>query len=296
MEKTSLRQANARAIAVGTVSEIKLEKKKENGVDRIEGNVVVKTSDINFISFRVYCNEKKNDGEDNPAFAGLETVMNEYKSIADVGEAEADKVRVNGQINLYYSGRTGNEFVGYNASYFTRIKNVDDFQPEAVFEVETFIKSILPEVDKEGEETGRTIIKGWTPTYNGIEPIELIADAEYTDAINSHYEVGQTVEFYGDIVNSRVTITTEKPVAFGKPKKEVKTSYVNELRITGGSEPYEDEEGEGAHVPYDADVVRAAVAERDHRIEEERAKASSSAKAKPNTKPSGAKSGRSLNW
>jgi len=76
--------------------------------DKIEGSVTVKTSDTNFIRYNVKVNEMTKNNTPNSTYAGINTVMTEYKSIAQVGEEEADKVRVNGDLNIYTSAMTGN--------------------------------------------------------------------------------------------------------------------------------------------------------------------------------------------
>lgn len=296
--KTNLRQANTKATAVGLLTDKKLEIKSDpkNGEKHIEGTVTVKTSDKNFVTFSVYSKEKKKDGTENKAYAGLVTVMNEFQSVADAGD-NADYIRVNGQLNPY-RGQNGNEVVGYRGSFFNRIRNVENIEPEACFETEMFIQSIVPEMGKDADgemtETGRLKITGWVPTYNGIEPIDLIVPEDLADACENTYEPGQTVEFYGDIINNSIEETIEKPVAFGKPKKEVRRTYVNELIVTGGSDAYEDEEGD--RVPYDADAIKGAIADRNAAIEEAKNKAKSgSSGVGRSATPSGRAHGRSLN-
>ena len=184
--KTNLRQANTKATAVGLLTDKKLEIKTDpkDGEKHIEGTVTVKTSDKNFVTFSVYSKEKKKNGEENKAYAGLVTVMNEFQSVADVGD-NADYIRVNGQLNPY-RGQNGNEVIGYRGSFFNRIRNVETIEPEACFETEMFIQSIVPEMgkDTDGEmtETGRLKITGWVPTYNGIEPVDLIVPEDLADA------------------------------------------------------------------------------------------------------------------
>lgn len=293
MADTHLRQANTRATAVGLLTDKKLEIKTKDGEKHIEGTVTVKTSDKNFVTFSVYCKEKKNNGDPNGAYAGLVTVMDEFNAVADVGEDAADYIRVNGQLNPY-RGQNGNEIVSYRGSFFNRIRNVENLEMEAGFETEMFIQSIVPEMgkDRDGEmsETGRLKVTGWVPTYNGIEPVDLIVPEDLADALENTYEPGQTVEFYGDIVNNRIVETIEKPVAFGKPKKETRSTYINELVVTGGSEPYEDEEGD--HVPYDKDAIKGAIQERNNKIEEEKNKPKTGSTG--NTRPSGRAHGRTL--
>ena len=297
--KTNLRQANTKATAVGLLTDKKLEIKTDpkTGEKHIEGTVTVKTSDKNFVTFTVYSKEKKNDKTDNKTYAGLVTVMNEFQSVVDAGD-NADYIRVNGQLNPY-RGQNGNEIIGYRGSFFNRIRNVENIEPEATFEVEMFIQSIVPEMGKDADgemsETGRLKITGWVPTYNGIEPVDLIVPEDLADACENTYEPGQTVEFYGDIINNSIEETIEKPVAFGKPKKEVRRTYVNELIVTGGSDAYEDEEGD--HVPYDADAIKGAIADRNAAIEEAKNKAkngSANTGVGRKAMPSGKAHGRTL--
>jgi len=289
--QTNLRQSKAKAISVGIVSEIDLKEVTEEGKKRIEGSVTVKTDDTNFIRYNVKVNEKTKNNEDNKTYAGITTVMNEYKSIAQVGEEEADRISVSGDLNVY-TGRNG-ATVGYKSNFFNRLRNPEEMETKAEFEVEMFISSIVPEVDKDGEETGRTTVNGWTVTFAGVEPIKLLAEGDIAAAIDSTFEPGQTVEFYGDIVNSRIEKVTEIPVAIGKPKKKVEVSYKNELIITGASEAYE--EGVSAEKPYEADVIKAAIQERQNKLEEAKAKAQNT--SKPTTqKPSAAAKGRTLGF
>ena len=296
--KTNLRQAHTKATAVGLLTDKKLEIKTDpkTGEKHIEGTVTVKTSDKNFVTFTVYSKEKKNDKTDNKTYAGLVTVMNEFQSVVDAGD-NADYIRVNGQLNPY-RGQNGNEIIGYRGSFFNRIRNVENIEPEATFEVEMFIQSIVPEMGKDADgemsETGRLKISGWVPTFNGIEPVDLIVPEDLASACEDTYEPGQTVEFYGDIINNSIEETIEKPVAFGKPKKEVRRTYINELIVTGGSEPYEDEEGD--RVPYDKDAINGAIAERNTAIEEAKNKAKNgSSGAGKGATPSGKAHGRTLN-
>ena len=295
--ETNLRQADAKVTVVGIVSDKKLEMKTENGVRTIEGTITIKTADTNFVQMRVRCADKKKDGSDNKAFAGVMTVMNEYQSIADVGEDKADRVRTSGQINLFRSNNNGNEIVSYTSNFFNRIKNTQNVEPKAEFEVEMFIKTLVPEMDKEGVETGRYKIIGWVPTFNGIEPLELIVPVELADQVSNIYEPNQTARFYGDIIQNITFETIDKPVAFGV-KKETKTSFVNELVVTGGSPAYNAETKEecvegGNQIPYDPVVVKAAIEERDRLIKEGQNKPKSNAN---NAKPSGAARGRQLGW
>lgn len=294
---TNLRQSELHVSVEGVVSEVTLERgkaKNNPNVDNISGNITIKTDDTNFIRFMVNVNAKTKDGADNKTYAGIETVMSEYQSIAKVGEEQADKVRVSkGDLNLF-TGKDGREQVGYKANFFNRVTGT--YTPHAEFDAEMFISSMTPEMDRDGDETGRLIVKGWTVTFSGVEPLTLVAPKEIANAVESTFEIGQTAEFFGDIINSRIEKITEIPVAIGKPKQKVETSYKNELIITGASEPYE--EGVSENAPYNAESIKLGIQERENRLEEARNKAleGNNPFNGGSSVPSGASRGRAINW
>jgi len=290
---TNLRQSKAKAYIMGVLSEKNLEVKTEDGIQLITGSLTFKTSDVNFVKFNVYVKELTKEKKPNSNCTGIQTVMNEYHSIAEVGAEEATKVKVNGDINLFRS-QAGKDEVGFKSNFFNRLKEGEEYEPKAEFSVETFIYSIVPETDKEGAETGRIVVTGWIPTYNGIEPIKLVANQDVGSSIESIFTVGQTVEFYGEVINNRVETITEIPVAIGKPRIKKEVTYKNDLLITGASDAYE--EGVTAEKPYDVEVIKKAIQVRDEKIAEEKAKAQNKTQTKTTQKPSGAAHGRSLGF
>lgn len=301
---TNLRQATAKANTVGWVEQKDLQFYKvvndedkecnsEDEADGIKGSITVKISDTDSVRYDVKVAKKTKAGTDNKAYAGIRTVKETYKSIKDFGLEEADKVHVSGDFNMYANINSGEEVIRYKSNFFNRI-NIsaeEEFTPKAEFEIEMFIKSLIEEVDKEGEATGRLKVTGWVPVYGGIEPVTLIAPDNIAGAVDSSFNPGQTVTFYGDIINSKVVKITEIPVVIGKPKTKTETTYKNELIITGASEAYE--EDVTPEKPYDENVIKAAIAERDAKIAERKAKQSQSTNK---TKPSGAAKGRTLGF
>ena len=295
--ETNLRQADAKVTVIGIVSDKKLEMKTENGVRTIEGTVTIKTDDTNFVQMRVRCADKKKDGSNNKTFTGVMTVMNEYKSIADNGADEADRVRTSGQINLFRSNQNGNEIVSYTSNFFSRVKNTQNVEPKAEFEVEMYIEKLVPEVNKDGEETGRYKICGWIPTYNGIEPLTLFVPEELADVVSDIYQPKQTARFYGNIIQNITYKTTNQVMAFGV-KTKTESEFINELVVTGGSPAYdaetEDEVVKGGNqIPYNPDTVQAAIDERQRLIDEGQNKPKTNT-ATTNNKPSGASIGRTM--
>lgn len=273
---TNLREADAIVTAEGVLQEKTLKVEYVDGIPSISGNIVLKVSDTNTITFSTKMSSKTKKGEDNKVYAGLVTVMNEYKSIADVGEENADRISIDrGQMRPAYMVKSGREGIFYQANFFNRISAGETITPHADFEIEVYIDSVVPEQyasgDKQGEETGRAVVHAWLPTYNGIEPIDLIAPKDIAEAVMDQYSKGMTVKFFGDIVNSRVEKKSVTQVKIGKPKETTSITYTNELIITGATDAYEDE----AKI-FDKEAVQLAKQEREARIAEKKAQASSS--------------------
>ena len=293
-QKASLREANARAVVEGILSEKKLETKVVDGKKVIRGNLVIQTDETNFITFDVFVNALTKAGTANKTYKSMETIMEEYHSIAEVGKENATRVKVtNGSIRprTYFDDNGQHDILSYSSNFFNRVK--DDVTPTAEFEVELFIASISREVDATGDETGRVIVKGWMPTYSGIEPLTLVAPAEddIANSIEANFEPGQTVEFYGEIVNRCIIKDETIPVKIGKPKVRTKRTYKNELLITGASEAYE--EGMTPQLPYDAEVIKKAIREREIRLDEMKNKTKSTTTPSTSSAPASA-SGRKL--
>lgn len=293
---TNLKQADLKIEVEGYISEKKLELTAEKGVEHIKGDIVIQTGDVNFTTFHIDQYSKKKDAnrnftnEDNKVFAGLKTIYEEYKSIANSGKEEADKIRTVGDITPYAYYKDGRyvEGVSYKSMFFNRVNPAEDDEMKAEFAVVGYISGIASEVDTEGQPTGRAKVSLWCPTYSGIERLVLIAPEEdgVAEAIMDDCEIGQTAEFFGSAVNSKVVTKREIPVKIGKPRVEVKTSYKNEFIITGMTEAYSEENA------YDPEAIKQAVQERENRLNEQKAGNKSSSANGFGRKP--AASGRTL--
>ena len=278
--ETNLRQSKASVKVEGILSSKDLEViKDKNGNNCIRGKIGIKVDDTNTISFKVFVGEKTSKGEINKAWAGINTVMNDYKSIADVGADAADRVHVNGQFNTYRN-QNGEDICTYQSNFFTRVTRPLD--PKREFEAEMFINNKYPEVDSEGEFTGRIKVKGIAPNYNGIDIIEFVIPEDLADQADSMIEIGTTAQFWGDIVNAK--IEKKIPVALGKPKTE--TTYINELVLTGMSEVYPEERA------YDAEAIKLALQE----YEATQSQNAKKTEEKKPERPSAAGSGRTMTF
>ena len=242
---TMLREAENKVFVEGVVSEINMETKQIEGKDAITGDIVVQISDDSVCTIDVFSYRLKKDGSENSIFKGLSTVKDEYKSIAKFGKDEADKVRISGAkivVNDYYS--PAGELISnikVQTNFINRLKPGEEFNPRAEFEVEVFIHKMIDQVDKKTNEvTGGKVISGLVPIYDGkIVPIEfIVSDPETVKGIESLYEPGQTVKLYGEVNIASITTKKIVPVAIGKPKEVISTVTTRELIVTGGSEPY----------------------------------------------------------
>ena len=264
----TLRQAEAKINIEGILTEKKLEVKPgKDGKNTIQGELSVKTSDTNTVRVRVYVSEFTKDGNQSKAWPKMNAVMRDYHSVAEVGLENATKVQISsGQIRIQtYMGKNGLQegFVSYGASF---IDHVDEakapYNPHATFEVEGYVKSIVPEVNKEGEETGRLKLNLWVPTYDGIEPMTLFVPEHLVDQVQDLYEPGQTAQFDGELKNNVIVKEQVIHMAIGGDKVKKDYTYVDERVMTGGSYPYEEEKA------YSAEAIKIAVANREASIEE----------------------------
>ena len=269
----------------GILSEIDLEAgsymKDGKSIDKIGGSIKVRvTQMLNGekveldIPVYMFANKLTNKGTANPAYASIERVMNEYKSIAAVGIDAADRIRITGaqiRMNEYY-GQNGNlnSYPRINASFVTKITDLSKYNPEATFSAIFAIGSMGYETDKDGVEIpNRYKIRGIMPQYGGsVDVIDFFATSpNVIDAVSSYWEQGDTVKINGKLNFTSKTEEKMIEVDFGEPRIERKTISVSELIITGGSQtPLE---GDFA---FDMDEIHNALEDRQARLAELKAK------------------------
>lgn len=269
----------------GILSEIDLEAgsymKDGKSIDKIGGSIKVRvTQMLNSeeveldIPVYMFANKLTNKGTANPAYASIERVMNEYKSIAAVGIDAADRIRITGaqiRMNEYY-GQNGNlnSYPRINASFVTKITDLSKYTPEATFSAIFEIGSMGYETDKDGVEIpNRYKIRGIMPQYGGsVDVIDFFATSpNVIDAVSSYWEQGDTVKINGKLNFTSKTEEKMIEVDFGEPRIERKTVSVSELIITGGSQtPLE---GDFA---FDMDEIHNALEDRQARLAELKAK------------------------
>ena len=267
MAETTLKALKNEVNVIGRVKEVNLEEgTTREGKENIKGNVIVLVEEnvngevrSHDIRVRVYSNKFKRDGNINGLFSGYETVMNEYKSIADVGDKkEADLVHVQGslELNEYISQdgtkRSSNQV---NAKFFNRI-TTDDVKkrkgPKATVTLEAVVESIKDSLDSEGLPSGDKELSGFNVDFFGslrdnsrpIVPFKAVVPESLADAFDGLYDVGDTGKFTLKINNyaeeASADEVEEEVSGFGNTEelKDVKRSFVNNLEVIGGTEPY----------------------------------------------------------
>ena len=282
----------------GILSEIDLEAgsymKDNKTVEKIGGSIKVRVNQmLNGVETELdipvymFANKLTKNSTPNPAYASIERVMNEYKSIAAVGIDAADRVRITGaniRMNEYYGqGDKLNSYPRINASFVTKITDMSKFAPEATFSAIFAIGNMGYETDKDGVQIpDRFKIRGIMPQYGGsVDVIDFFATSpNVIDAVSSYWEQGDTVKINGKLNFSSKTEETVVQVDFGEPRIERKTVSVSELIITGGSQtPLE---GDFA---FDMDEIQSALEARQARLAELKAKQKAKEKGAPKSAP-----------
>lgn len=289
-EKSTIRQSENNIHIEGIVTEFDIaEDSLPDGREIVKGEIKVQTDadSIHVVEvFAMRWKDKKKTEESRLA-KGYLTLAETLESVSDVGKERATRVRINtGEIrrNEFYlpDGRLISNPT-FSATFVNRVKENDEFNPKATFDMELFIANISNEI-VDDEETGRLIVKGYTVNYNGeVIPMELIGEgSEAVDYIESEYETGGTVLVGGEIRNKVKTTVHKTESAFGKDFEKVEKETVRELVIQHGAPQYDEDDNRA----YDPEKIKKAIAVRENMLEEKKKKA----KEKANKKGSGANS------
>ncbi|MBW8279971.1 MULTISPECIES: hypothetical protein [Bacillus] len=263
--KTVLREASNVVTIEGILAEVKHTEWKSGKGLNIELDIEVAPNEVHTV--KGFSKYKKADGTDNAIAKGYQTIISEYKSIAEHGRDEADKVRITqGKIGLneYYSQGILKAYPQLTTNFVNRLDANEEFNPRAEFDVELFVKNVTEEKVK-GEETGRVNLNGYIPLYGGkVIPFEFVVTKEGSQYVENNYEKGSTVNVFGKIINFKEQKVTTKTAAFGEDKKEITINSKREYLITGGNDPY-DEDSKNA---FNADAIKKALTEREIYLDE----------------------------
>ena len=263
---------------VGTLVEKNLEEtsytNNETGklVEQIKGSISVRTGEHEVHQVRLRSNKFTNAGKENSLYKGYQTINNEFVSVADVAnnpELTPTQVRVNGKLttNEYY-GQDDilKQYQQIEGKFVNRLTDKDDPTPRATFEAEIFVSKTKPEMDREGEETGRALVESYIPTFNAIVPYNFTVIAEGSDFFTNDIQKGQTIKVFGHIVNKRIETVKYIEAAFGDPIEEKSVSYTTESLISNAAQPYEEESTKA----FDSTLVNERLVKREVYLENQK--------------------------
>jgi hypothetical protein len=218
------------------------------------------TSDI---QRSMFATEFTSTGKPNPAWKSIND-LKLMKTAQNVGVDNASHVRCTGdslQENNFVS-RTGQLINGWQirGSFINEARVAD----VASFVTDIYIMSKEPELDREGEETGRLVIKGGIVQYGGkLDVVNFIVEAPDTvEYISRNWEVNGTVTVKGRI---RVLSQEEEVQSsgWGEDVPDTTTRFVRELIITTGDDECKEED-----FAYDPAEIRKAFNDRKAAIEQ----------------------------
>lgn len=239
----------------------------------------------NIIPVGMFSMKLKKDGNPNQVYTRILGYKDSLISAAAAEDiSQASRVTLSGKScnieeNVWYDQRTSQVRTGFQLSCNFLNQKRDNDKEKASFELSGVVLDTRPEIDAQEEETGRLIVNFGVVGYNGkIDVISLIANDNAKAHIEANWAKGDTVNVVGVINVTQKTVTWTEEQGFGEPIERTRTESKRELIITGGSAG-----GLEESLSYDADDVKAALADRKARIESVKDKGS---KAKTTTSTS----------
>lgn len=233
------------------------------GVDQEINGVMTE----NIVPVRSFSMRKKSDGTDNKAYDNI-LAMKDFISEAAAEDCAPTRVMFSGRTcnineNIYVN-RTGKLIDGiFQIDCNFPNKDKRNLPDEATFTLTGIVGSIKPEY-KDDEETGRIKVKLIVVGYRGkANVIELVAEAgNAANFVEQNWHEQDTVSLTGAINMTYKVEEKKVEQAFGAPAIERHTDSKNELIITGGSFPLDEDKS------YDSGQVKVALGERQARIKE----------------------------
>jgi len=249
--------------------------KNDKGVNYVSGNIDIKVNDdIHRVAIK-YTAEITKKGDENRAYKGLVTINEEVVTMEEDKE-KATKVRLGDAmvtLNEYYKNGQLTSSLQTQTSFINRVKETEEFVPVAKFKLEMLVSGTVKE-EKNEEETGRLILKGHVPGYEGkIFPVSLVVEGQKAvDYIEENYEEGVTVTTFGNIINQRLTIEKVVEVEFGEDQVDKSYKNTHEYKVTSGTAAKEFDADEDGNTAFNPKLLKKALAARTLYLEEKKAK------------------------
>ena len=249
-------------------------------------NGVEETSEI---PISIFASQFTSQNKPHPGYKNIQD-MKRWKTVQDVGETEATVVRMtsaNVQENNFVS-KSGQLINGWQIRTSFVNEATNNIADIASFNIDIFIMDMHDEIDRDGEPTGRLIVKGGIVQYGGtLDIVEFIVEGnDAVDYISRNWNINDTVNAGGRIrFTSQEVKRSASESSWGEELPETSTRMVRELIITRGSDEAFEEE-----FAYDPIEIKKAFNDRKARIEQLQVEAKKSAPAKTDS------DGKKYNW
>lgn len=296
MSKEITNQATNRVNIVGKLLDVVFRSGKlQDGRDYESANMTIRVTqtyggreEVSEIPVSMFAAKYTLANKLNPGWDQLQA-LHSLKTAQNVGIDEADTVRINsGSIKENnFPAKSGQLINGWqlNTSFISSSSN--NLPEVAAFAVDIFIMDMHPEEDRDGDSTGRLVIKGGIVQYNGnLDVIEFIVEnPDSVDYIERNWNINDTVTVRGRI---RMTVQEEKTSgaesSWGEDIPEMTTKKIRELIITKG-----DDQGKEEEFAYDPTDIKKAFNVRKAKIEQMQLDAKNHAKKEAPAAPASSK-------
>lgn len=224
-------------------ADLKNEQNQVIGKDKaLRGSITIRTNDGSENEVKYYAARITKKGKENSLFKGLQTVMNEYKTL-EFNPSEPDVVKIgSGKVDIRdYKSTKDQQIKSYNevkANFINRIETKDlEINPqESKFEFEGVIESMIDEIVKDAP-TGNLIINLTIVGYDStLIPVKLTVMQPMVQSFKSAgFYDGGYVKLVGKIVNTREEVETVEKMSFGEDNIKKTTVTVRRYEVTSGS-------------------------------------------------------------
>lgn len=271
-------QSENRVEVVGTLDKIEFRDTNKSGnayqtkdgipMRMLTAHVTVAEGETHRIGMMAMHHYKNNPDEVSSQWKAFETFENEYVSIEKSEDSNSehfgktpDVVKVDGNFdaNVFFN-QAGEkvENTQVQGRFMNRVQNPSEVAKGATAQITGFVKADpIPEVGRDGEETGRYIVDfGIIDYQNKAIPIKLVAgqildedgevEVDAAEFVEEAIEKGQTMTFNCIVINKYLVKKIERAREGGFGKKAVDTirDITNEVLIEGGGDPVHHEDAD----------------------------------------------------
>lgn len=254
----AIRKSNNWAFVEGKLAEVDLEEAEYQGQPCIRGNYTIRVEqevegkvEVSDIQIHAFAKELTNAGKANKAYADLNKVLHEYKSIASSSLEEADTIRSSG------GQATMNEYFAQDGRFISFERIMNNFsdrvngksESRAYVNIEGYVAEMGYRLDRDQVETDVFEVKVVNIDYAGkASVIPLITSRKnIAEAIQNTFDIGATIEVSAFIRNTAEVEHVLQEVEIGDPIASTRTRrssgfVISSVKATADDLSYSDDE------------------------------------------------------